>query len=142
MKRLAVLSAVLLSTNCAGVSVPPAAVNEADSAPAITTSSPTPMPAPISKAAPTVPSKATELLAREAVRRVLKDPASARFNAALQYPEAVCGFVNSKNAYGGYVGESPFIYVTATLQVYVLQHSGTDDERIGQLKALRRYCPD
>lgn len=89
-----------------------------------------------------MPTSANVLLARKAAKQMLKDPESARFSLEIQHAEAVCGFVNSKNSYGGYVGISPYIYVNATRVVLILQHSGTHDERIAQLKALRRYCPD
>lgn len=46
------------------------------------------------------------------VRQELRDPESARFHDVQRntVTGAVCGFVNAKNAYGGYVGEMPFIY--------------------------------
>jgi hypothetical protein len=50
------------------------------------------------------------------VRRGLKDPVSAMFggmNAGVSEGDPnmyiVCGWVNSKNSFGGYVGEQPFI---------------------------------
>jgi hypothetical protein len=48
------------------------------------------------------------------VARGLKDPDSARFGATFRAAESggqtlVCGYVNAKNSYGGYVGEKPFI---------------------------------
>jgi len=53
--------------------------------------------------------------AKNAVLEKLKDPESARFsgiygvsNDSLQSGYAVCGFVNSKNSYGGYAGKTPF----------------------------------
>lgn len=44
----------------------------------------------------------------------LKDPESARFTgiAAARSPSgaiAVCGYVNAKNSFGGYVGAKPFV---------------------------------
>lgn len=55
-------------------------------------------------------------LIQKGVRKRLKDPDSARFGAvgAAQSNSApgvfvVCGYVNSKNSYGGYGGMSPFI---------------------------------
>jgi hypothetical protein len=53
----------------------------------------------------------------ESVRDNLKDPESARFGQmfAAKPKEGgmpmVCGYVNAKNSYGGYVGEQPFIGV-------------------------------
>ena len=55
--------------------------------------------------------------ARESIRSILKDPYSAKFGKyqAFTYIEngytktAMCGFVNAKNSYGGYVGNEVFI---------------------------------
>jgi hypothetical protein len=55
---------------------------------------------------------------REQVRRALRDPYSAVFKGEALYRSedpaafALCGTINSKNAYGGYVGEAPFISTT------------------------------
>jgi len=61
------------------------------------------------------------LLAEDQVRRALKDPDSAKFGVVYLVasskavpppkPEAdtVCGYVNAKNSFGGYVGASMFI---------------------------------
>lgn len=47
-----------------------------------------------------------------AVRDALKDPESARFYDIKTFPNRnVCGYVNAKNSYGGYVGKKPFAYV-------------------------------
>ena len=48
-----------------------------------------------------------------AVRRQLRDPDSARFERVEMRVDAkgartVCGLVNARNAYGGYVGAQPF----------------------------------
>jgi hypothetical protein len=46
------------------------------------------------------------------LRQMMKDPESVRFRDvhANRATGAVCGYYNAKNSYGGYVGESPFIY--------------------------------
>jgi hypothetical protein len=51
--------------------------------------------------------------AQEAVRRDLRDPESAQFRDVKRCdkPNAIQGEVNAKNAYGGYTGFKPFIYV-------------------------------
>ena len=57
------------------------------------------------------------------LRSSLKDPDSAKFYGiyAIQKPDqprpSVCGFVNAKNSYGGYVGKTPFL---ATPDIAVL----------------------
>ena len=57
-------------------------------------------------------SKASEA-ATDQVRQKLKDPDSARFQNVRLVPYAsgkvVCGEVNAKNSYGGYVGYTPFV---------------------------------
>ncbi len=48
------------------------------------------------------------------VRNRLKDPESAKFSQSKVYrgfkgAPMVCGFVNAKNSYGGYIGDKGFI---------------------------------
>jgi hypothetical protein len=58
----------------------------------------------------------------------LKDPLSAQFSSFThpnpmysQYPKnMVCGMVNAKNGYGGYVGFSPFAYDVLTKTTIIL----------------------
>jgi len=50
-------------------------------------------------------------LAKTRVRLMLKDPESARFSY-VRYQEGshyICGYVNAKNSYGGYVGDRTFV---------------------------------
>lgn len=49
---------------------------------------------------------------QDAVRAILRDPASAQFSDMKAYPDAnaACGKVNAKNAFGGYAGEESFAY--------------------------------
>jgi len=49
----------------------------------------------------------------QGTRQALKDPMSAMFGTirAARFPDGrlfVCGYVNAKNSFGGYVGEKPF----------------------------------
>lgn len=51
---------------------------------------------------------------KQGVAKTLKDPESARFGDKFSASDDgqrlhVCGYVNAKNSYGGYVGMSPFI---------------------------------
>ena len=54
---------------------------------------------------------------RAGVTAGLKDPTSPRFGTSFVAAKGssgsvvVCGFVNAKNSFGGYVGEAPFIGV-------------------------------
>lgn len=54
--------------------------------------------------------------AQKGVRDEMKDPGSAEFRNVKVYPKGgaktmttVCGEVNAKNSYGGYVGFRPFV---------------------------------
>lgn len=60
------------------------------------------------------------LAAEEAVKSKLKDPESAQFRNVVKYTSshyesghntAVCGEVNSKNGFGGYVGFTEFMVI-------------------------------
>jgi hypothetical protein len=53
--------------------------------------------------------------AKLAVQERLRDPGSARFDAIAVHDRGggkvvVCGLVNSKNGFGGYAGDTPFLY--------------------------------
>lgn len=56
---------------------------------------------------------AFETKVQDAVKRILRDPESARFGEAGGYfpdDETACGEVNAKNAFGGYTGDDHFAY--------------------------------
>ncbi|MGR6534027.1 hypothetical protein [Brevundimonas sp. RM1] len=60
--------------------------------------------------------------AKDAVRNTLRDPGSAEFRRIKVVrsdgqPRVVCGEVNSKNAFGGYVGFRDFYYRDGRLRV-------------------------
>lgn len=60
-------------------------------------------------------------VAEDAVRRQLKDPDSAKFEAVMQRPSGVvCGWVNARNGFGGYSGKSAFWYDPATGEAFVV----------------------
>jgi len=72
--------------------------------------------------------------AEASVRKQLKDPASAQFIGLRQKGEAVCGFVNAKNAAGGYTGAKLFVYLGSTGEAQILdqpQESGIGDSGRG-----------
>lgn len=64
--------------------------------------------------------------ARTAVKQLLKDGPSARFEGLAKRPGAVCGFVNAKNAMGGYSGRTAFVYVASEGRAYILEAGGDD----------------
>ncbi|MEL7683285.1 hypothetical protein AAG594_03020 [Citromicrobium bathyomarinum] len=76
------------------------------------------------RAAPQLHAPFTEeerAIIRKAVSRELRDPSSAQFRWNERKKNAVyCGFVNGRNAYGGYVGFTLFylIYSESRLEAY------------------------
>ncbi len=86
--------------------------------------------------------------AEAAVRQTLRDPDSAKFSDVSIRDGAVCGAVNAKNAYGGYVGTRRFVFAAKT----ALIDPGIDDRHLSSqsdedlndeiifLKADDRYC--
>lgn len=84
--------------------------------------------------------------ARSAVANSLKDPPSARFDGVVRKAEAVCGFVNAKNSYGGYAGRTRFTYVIKSGDIFLevpimtlTQYNFKEYEASDA--ALKRYCP-
>lgn len=83
--------------------------------------------------------------AKSAVANSLKDPPSARFESVARQGDAVCGYINAKNSYGGYVGKTRFIYVIKTGEGRVeYPVSGINVSTIGEVNAtdklMVRYC--
>jgi hypothetical protein len=69
-----------------------------------------------------------------AVKRQLRDPASARFLDIHRCPgtRIYSGEVNAKNAFGGYAGSEPFYYADG----YAVLLSGADDATFIRLAEL------
>lgn len=65
--------------------------------------------------------------AKEAVAAQLKDPASAQFKDVRKVKDYVCGEVNGKNAYGGYVGFKRF-FVTDLGGVFIEPDEAGEDQ--------------
>lgn len=71
-----------------------------------------------------------QAIAREAVLARLKDPDSAKFGQIVARDSGiVCGYVNSKNSFGGYTGDKAFIYFTKK-EVAVIQGEAKDFEGV------------
>jgi hypothetical protein len=75
--------------------------------------------------------------------RTLKDPQSAiytdmvraiRPNARGEPTDSVCGAVNAKNSYGGYIGARPFLHLIALDQIYI-----AGDGDLGSV-VVRNFC--
>lgn len=63
---------------------------------------------------------AFETKVHDAVKRLLRDPESARFGSTIGYfpdDEIACGEVNAKNAFGGYAGNDSFGYDHGRVQL-------------------------
>lgn len=69
--------------------------------------------------------------AKEAVRRLMKDPDSAQFRdvSRCSKPDAIWGEVNSKNSYGAYSGFERFIFADGEAVVWGDNMSSYDLER-------------
>lgn len=52
-----------------------------------------------------------------AVKSELRDPGSAEFSDVTVNGQSACGFVNSKNGFGGYAGAQPFVATASTARV-------------------------
>ena len=73
----------------------------------------------LANCSPTPPGSST-YEAREAVKASLNDPGSAQFEDLIPHTDSdphVCGMVNAKNAFGGYVGFRRFIYDAKDLKI-------------------------
>lgn len=70
--------------------------------------------------------------AKEAVRKGLIDPDSAKFSDLRDGKTKgdVCGFVNAKNRMGGFVGDTPFVYRGLTDRAVMVQPPDTNDFRM------------
>jgi hypothetical protein len=78
------------------------------------------------------------LKAKATILRILKDPASARFEGIVKRPAAICGFVNAKNSMGGYTGRTMFVYLIKENRGYVLEVNtvGVQDA----IAAAEKHC--
>jgi hypothetical protein len=83
-----------------------------------------PAPAPEVAPMPIVRSEIEqqELLARaqKLLAESLKDPEAARFQDVVIRADAVCGYMNGKNSYGGYIGYTPFAYKISTGRIVIV----------------------
>ncbi|WP_207280812.1 hypothetical protein [Thiocystis violacea] len=78
----------------------------------------------------------------------LKDPYSARYHSiqgvlkktGANETSIVCGLVNAKNAFGGYVGKKPFVGYYDTRKGFSVSGMGTDSaDSLSILKRCRVY---
>jgi hypothetical protein len=103
-------------------------------------------PTAVPKSPPQAVGDPTIVKARTAVSKSLRDPPSTRFESVVRKPEAVCGLVNGKNAYGGYAGNTRFAYVISSGDIFIeMSPTLISPSTIGEYDridaALKRYCP-
>ena len=81
--------------------------------------------------------------AEDVVRQGLKDPESARFRDVRRNTAtgAVCGYVNAKNSYGGYVGETPFIYYPSAKYSSPQLLFSKDTAATATMPYVTAFCP-
>lgn len=71
------------------------------------------------------------------VKRELSDPDSAQFSDVTVNVESACGFVNSKNGFGGYAGKAPFIAIGGgTGGAEVIFVEGASDQGVVESRCL------
>jgi len=59
------------------------------------------------------------IAARNAVTERMKDPESVRFGEVVNRSGTVCGYVNAKNSFGGYAGDTAFIFETSSKELLI-----------------------
>lgn len=83
-------------------------------------------------------------MAQDSVRGILKDPGSAQFQKMvvrkIDEGRVVCGEVNAKNSYGGYVGFKHFVSGVAGAQIESTGSRYPDIDRAANA-GLRMACP-
>lgn len=99
----------------------------------------TQLPAP-----PTAPlpmaTEADAARGRVLLKLKLRDPESARFSLNILKPGAVCGLVNAKNAYGGYAGSEPWLYLPQTGQALLLGEGDSASEKEQVQVLFEKHC--
>lgn len=101
---------------------------------------------PLTPGAPPKPAVVAALKATAA--KSFKDPYSARWtglqqairpNARGEPTDIVCGYVNSKNSFGAYIGERPFVYLVENRHLAV-RGEGDDIMRPVLAEIVRNFC--
>ncbi|MEJ8573457.1 hypothetical protein [Microbaculum marinum] len=97
-------------------------------------------PSPIQLSPVTLSAKQVAIVQSD-TRKRLKDPESARFGVFAAGADqngqiSVCGYLNAKNSFGGYIGEKPFAG-TLTSEGFFLIGFGDNDN---DLAAVTAFC--
>lgn len=69
------------------------------------------------------------LSAKQSITERMKDPESTRFGEVINRAGFVCGYVNSKNSFGGYTGEKAFVFNISSREIF-LQDQGPGFEKL------------
>ncbi len=90
------------------------------------------------------PDKGVVERAKSSVKEQLKDPESAQFKIKAAAGPIVCGTVNAKNSYGGYVGATRFMYNGKTNNATLGPSGGAVRDDVDQTGAmvLSTICDD
>ncbi|TWG93604.1 hypothetical protein L599_001200000640 [Luteimonas sp. J16] len=84
--------------------------------------------------------------AKSAVERQLRDPGSAQYRDVFVRPGKqgviVCGEVNAKNAYGGYVGFKPFMVAGTSVMLASDTDKGIEELRLELVNHVCRQSPE
>lgn len=82
-------------------------------------------------------------IAKAAVTERLKDPESARFTGLQMSADGkvVCGKVNAKNSYGGYVGPQPFRYFVEKKMAIIVDREGISTVYLDSMAQPISICP-
>lgn len=75
--------------------------------------------------------------ARSQIAQQMRDPGSAKFASDRVSGEAVCGTVNAKNAYGAYVGFTPYVAIRGG--VVSIQPEDVEISRLYELAEAEAY---
>lgn len=79
--------------------------------------------------------------AKAAISARLKDPDSARFTDVSINGNVVCGRVNAKNAFGGYVGGQPFRYFMQDGTAVIVDRAGISTVFLDTMSQPGTFCP-
>lgn len=140
-KSITVASIVLLA-GCAGVpSQPKVAVGEEEAARVASRPAPMMEQPDIKKVFSLTAERETQ--AKQSVLATLSDPESAKFGTIIAVGDpakpadsVACGLVNAKNAYGGYVGFTPFVAVGGEVVIGV----GTSEYGLSNSGIVEALC--
>lgn len=81
--------------------------------------------------------------------KTFKDPPAAKWERMQQATrpdakgeptEVVCGYVNAKNSFGGYIGPKPFAFLVKTGDLFVLDEGDGPAMKLAGVHVIERFC--